>query len=160
MKQGRRAGKGGRKSKGLIVIGTSAGGVETLPQLLERLPADLPAPVFIVLHCSTQSGACLPQVLCRYCRLPAKHPADKERFRAGHIYVARPDYHMLIEDGRIRLDHGPKENRHRPAIDPLFRTAAAGHGKGVIGVVLTGTLDDGAMGLKEIRNKGGRTIVQ
>ena len=92
--------------------------------------------------------------------LAASHPEVGEEIRQGHIYIAPPDYHMLIEQGRIKLSHGPKENLHRPAIDPLFRSAACSYGPRVVGVILTGALDDGTAGLMAIKRRGGVAIVQ
>jgi two-component system chemotaxis response regulator CheB len=144
----------------LIVIGASAGGLEAAQQLVRALPSDLKATVLLVLHTSVRSGSQLPQILERAGPLPASHPEDGERIRKGHIYIAPPDYHMLVEDGRVRVVQGPRENLHRPAIDPLFRSAAVTAGRRVIGVVLTGLLDDGTSGLMVVKAHGGTAIVQ
>ena len=144
----------------IIVIGASAGGVEALKLLAGLLPADLPAAVFVVLHLPPKGRSVLPQILARSGPLPATHPRDGEVIERGRIYVAPPDVHMLLQRGSIRLEHGPRENSHRPAIDPLFRTAAAVYGPRVAGVVLSGLLDDGAAGLVAIRQRGGTTLVQ
>jgi two-component system chemotaxis response regulator CheB len=144
----------------IIVIGASAGGVETLSQLTRHLPADLPAAIFVVLHVPAHSTSLLPQILNRKSPLPALHPADGEAIRNGRIYIAPPDFHLLLEPGRIRLTRGPRENGHRPAVDPLFRTAARSYGPRVVGVVLSGTLDDGTAGLLAIQQRGGVAIVQ
>src|SRR5262249_19585384 len=114
----------------------------------------------IVLHIPPQGPSNLPNILRRVSRLPVAHPNDGERIRSGHIYVAPPDQHLLVERGRLRIAHGPQEKRSRPAIDPLFRSAAQAYGPRVVGVVLTGALDDGTTGLLTIKQRGGITIVQ
>jgi two-component system chemotaxis response regulator CheB len=102
----------------------------------------------------------LPSILARAGHLPAVHADDGAPIVAGHVYIAPPDHHLLLERGRMRVTHGPTEHRARPAIDPMFRTAAASYGPAVIGVVLSGTLGDGTAGLRAIKAAGGRTIVQ
>ncbi len=144
----------------VVVIGASAGGIEALQQLLGALPIDLEAAVLIVLHTSSHAGSLLPQIMQRASRLPAVHPKDGDPIEKGHIYIAPPDYHMIVEGSLIRVIQGPRENLHRPAIDPLFRSAAASYGRRVIGVVLTGSLDDGTSGLMVIHARGGAAIVQ
>lgn len=144
----------------IIVIGASTGGVEALSTLVAGLPADLPAALFVVLHLSPEAPSRLPAILSRVGRLRATHPADGEPIRLGHIYVAPPDRHLVLEPGRVRLVRGPRENRHRPAIDPLFRSAALAYGPQVIGVVLTGALDDGTAGLQAIKERDGLAVVQ
>lgn len=144
----------------IIVIGTSAGGVETLPKLFAPIPKSFPAAFFVVLHVQANTPSLLPHLLNRTNELTALHPRNNERIRHGHIYIAPPDHHLLIEPNRMRLSHGPRENRHRPAIDPLFRTAARTYGPRVIGLILTGTLDDGSVGLLEVKKQNGLTIVQ
>jgi two-component system chemotaxis response regulator CheB len=124
------------------------------------LPADLPAAVFVVLHIAPMGPSVLPAIIGRHSRLPAHHPLDGERIEAGHVYVAPPDYHLLVEDGRARVLQGPRENGNRPAADPLFRSVAASYGKRGAGVVLSGALDDGTAGLAAIKAAGGLTIVQ
>jgi len=146
--------------RNIVVIGCSVGGVEALQRLVAGLPGNFPASIFVVLHLSPQSTSVLPQILSRIGNLPAVHPRDNDQIRLGHIYVAPPDNHLILEDGRVRVTHGPKENRHRPAVDPLFRSAARWHGQRVIGVVLTGSLDDGTAGLLTIKKRGGVAIVQ
>ena len=136
------------------------GGVEALQKLVAALPRDLRAALFIVLHLAPQGTSVLPDILTRAGQLPAMHPRDGELIRMGRIYVAPPDKHMLLEDGRVRVIHGPKENRHRPAVDPLFRSAARWYGSQVIGIVLTGSLDDGTAGLLSIKKAGGLAVVQ
>ncbi len=144
----------------LIVIGASAGGIEALQQLLRQLPADLKAAVLIVVHTSNHPSSVLPHIMQRAGKLPAIHPADGTPIKKGHVYIAPPDFHMLVEGNTLRVIQGPRENLHRPAIDPLFRSAAASFGRRVIGVILTGALDDGTSGLMVVNAHGGGAIVQ
>jgi two-component system, chemotaxis family, protein-glutamate methylesterase/glutaminase len=144
----------------IIVIGTSAGGVKVLSTIIGQLPNDLNAAIFIVLHISPHQPSKLPHILTRAGNLNAVHATDGEPIHPGKIYVAPPDRHLVLEPGRVRVTKGPKENRFRPAIDPLFRSAAYAYGAGVIGVVLTGALDDGTAGLWAIKDRGGIAIVQ
>ncbi len=144
----------------IIVIGASAGGVDALQQLISFLPSDCSASIFIVLHVPQQSSNLLPGILQRKTRLPVQSPEDMANIEPGHVYVAAPNHHLLIEEDHVRSVRGPPENRHRPAIDPLFRSAAWAYGPRVVGVVLTGTLDDGAGGLWAVKTCGGVTIVQ
>jgi two-component system chemotaxis response regulator CheB len=147
-------------TRDIIVIGASAGGVSALSTLVASLPRDLPAAVFIVLHVPADARSFLPIILARDAKLPVVHATDDEPILRGRTYVAPPDKHLLIEDERIRLVHGPKENLHRPSIDALFRSGARWAGPRVIGVVLTGARDDGAVGMRAIKQRGGVTIVQ
>jgi two-component system, chemotaxis family, protein-glutamate methylesterase/glutaminase len=147
-------------NRDIIVLAASAGGVEALTQLCAGLPADLPASVFVVQHVAPTARSVLPELLTRAGPVPAGHPVDGEPILRGRIYVAPPDLHMLIADGQIRLRRGPHENRTRPAADVLFRSAAACCGGRVIGVVLTGLLDDGTAGLIAIKRCGGVSVVQ
>jgi two-component system chemotaxis response regulator CheB len=144
----------------IIVIGTSAGGVKALSNIVEQLPNNLNAAIFIVLHISPHQPSKLPHILTRAGNLNSVHATDGEPIHHGKIYVAPPDRHLLIEPGRVRVTKGPKENRFRPAIDPLFRSAAYAYGPGVIGVVLTGALDDGTAGLWAVKDRGGIAVVQ
>ncbi|HKX45002.1 MAG TPA: chemotaxis protein CheB [Burkholderiaceae bacterium] len=148
-----------RPEQRLIVIGASAGGVPALMRLVSELPFEFAAPLLIVQHIGTHQSV-LPQLLAARSRRDAAHAIDGERLKPGTIRVAPPDHHMLVADGAIVLNRGPRENLARPAIDPLFRSAALAHGPGVIGVVLTGRLDDGTVGLQEIKRRGGITVVQ
>lgn len=148
------------RNHNIVVIGTSAGGVDALRQLLQDLPATLNASLFIVLHTSSQSQNFLPGLLQSYTRLVVTSPTNRQTIRQRHVYIAPPNYHMLIEHGCIRLTQGPRVNYSRPAIDPLFRSAAIHYGKQVIGVILTGMLDDGTAGLGLIKARGGITVVQ
>lgn len=144
----------------IIVLGASAGGVEALSKLASGLPADLPAAVFAVLHIAPHAGSVLPTILNRAGPLPAAHAFEGQPIEHGRIYVAPPDWHLLVKRGHIHLAHGPKENGHRPAADPLFRTAARAYGRRVVGVVLSGNLDDGTAGLLAVKVAGGVAIVQ
>jgi len=144
----------------IVVIGASAGGIEALKEITSHLAPDLDAAIFVVLHVSPDSSGLLPNILNRDSKIPAHQAEDGEPIRPGRIYVAAPDRHMLLERDQVRVVNGPRHNRHRPAIDLLFRTAARHFGKRVTGVVLTGFLDDGSSGLLEIHNAGGATIIQ
>jgi len=146
--------------RNIIVIGCSMGGVEALQRLVAPLPKDFHAALFVVLHLSPQGVSYLPTILSRAGELPAVHPKDGDPIRLGCIYVAPPDNHLLVENGTVRVMRGPRENRHRPAVDPLFRSAAHWYGPRVIGVVMTGALDDGTAGLISIKKRGGVAIVQ
>ncbi|HET9395454.1 MAG TPA: chemotaxis protein CheB [Nitrospiraceae bacterium] len=144
----------------IVAFGASVGGLEALRTIIGALPQDFPAAVFVTLHVGANSSA-LPWILERAGSLPAVHPRDAQVFEPGTIYVAPPDHHMVVEAGRkVRLTKGPRENWARPAIDPLFRSAARAYGPAVIGVVLSGGLNDGAAGLMEIKRSGGVAIVQ
>jgi two-component system, chemotaxis family, protein-glutamate methylesterase/glutaminase len=144
----------------IVVVGASAGGVEALRQLVSGLPPELPAAVFVVLHVLPSGTSVLPQILARQTALTVSAAQDGEPIERGRIYVAPPDHHMLLEPGRVRLTRGPRENGHRPAVDPLFRSAARSYGQRVIGLVLSGALDDGTAGLKMISDGGGSAVVQ
>jgi two-component system, chemotaxis family, protein-glutamate methylesterase/glutaminase len=144
----------------IFVIAASAGGVTALQTLCKGLPGDLDASIFIVQHISPASRSMLPAILDRVSALPATSPREGEEIRTGHIYVAPPDHHMLVKRGRILVRKGPKENRTRPAADPLFRSAAVAYGPRVVGMVLTGTLDDGTAGLLAVKRCGGVAVVQ
>jgi two-component system, chemotaxis family, protein-glutamate methylesterase/glutaminase len=146
-------------SRDLIVIGASAGGVQVLLDLAVGLPADTAACVLVVLHVGAHRSL-LPELMSARGALPARHPHDGEALAPGVIFIAPPDQHMLVDGDHIRLVRGPKENFARPAIDPLFRTAALSHGARVIGVVLSGRLDDGTTGLQMIKQCGGMAVVQ
>lgn len=144
----------------IVVIGASAGGLEALKGLLSAMPPDLDATLLIVLHTASHADSLLAAVLQRASSLPVVHPADGEPIKSGRVYVAPPSFHMIVEEGFVRVLQGPRENLHRPAIDPLFRSAAAAYGPRVIGVILTGMLDDGTAGLMVVRASGGAAIIQ
>jgi two-component system chemotaxis response regulator CheB len=144
----------------VVVVGASAGGVESLQRLIRGLPADFAAPVLVVMHVLSHGTSVLPVILDRLGTLPATHAADGEEIERGKIYVAPPDHHLLVRDGRVSLTHEPREKGHRPAIDRLFRSAAEAYGEAVVGVVLSGALDDGTAGMRAIREHGGHGIAQ
>ncbi len=144
----------------IIVIGASAGGMEALKKLVAQLPSNFPGALFIVWHVAPEHPSMLPQILNRVCPLSVAHAVDKEAIQPGRIYVAPPDHHLLVKPGHVRVTHGPKENRFRPSVDVLFRSAAQAYGPQVIGVVLTGFLDDGAAGLFAVKEQGGKAVVQ
>lgn len=144
----------------IIVIGASAGGVEALRLLVHTLPERLDASVFVTLHFPAHRTSVLPRILSRVGHVPVVHPMDGEHIATGRIYVAPPDFHLLVERKRIHLIRGPRENGHRPAINPMFRSASVAFGPRVIGIVLTGNLDDGTSGLAAIKRHGGLALVQ
>jgi two-component system chemotaxis response regulator CheB len=144
----------------IVVIGGSAGSIEAVTECVRGLPPDFPGSVFVVVHFPGSVTSTLPRILSRAGPLPARHARDGERIEPGRVYVAPPDYHLLLSDGHTRLSRGPKENGHRPAIDPLFRTAAHSYGHRVVGVVLSGNLNDGTAGLLTIKQLGGVAVVQ
>jgi two-component system, chemotaxis family, protein-glutamate methylesterase/glutaminase len=144
----------------IIVIGSSAGGIKALSSIVANLEPDIDAAIFIVQHLGANSPSFLPEIFCDVGSVTAVHPADQEKIKKGKIYVAPPDYHLLVKEGHVRVVRGPQENRFRPAIDALFRSAARTYGPRVLGVVLTGYLDDGTVGLQAIKKRGGLTIVQ
>lgn len=144
----------------IFVIGASAGGVHALIELVAGLPRDLPVSIFVVQHVAPYGKSAMPSILTRSGPLEAVHPEDRTRIQSGRIYVAPPDHHLLIEDGHVRLSRGPTENGHRPAVDVLFRSAARTYGPRVVGVILTGNLDDGTAGLLQVKSHGGVAVVQ
>lgn len=148
------------RAERLIAIGTSAGGVEALKILFSRLSAEIPAAFCVAMHMLPMAESLLPAIIGKVTSLPVHDAVSEMPIEAGKIYIAPPNRHFILEDSRALLTLGPKENRSRPAIDPLFRSAASAYGPKAIGVVLTGMLDDGTAGLKEIKKQGGIAVVQ
>jgi two-component system, chemotaxis family, protein-glutamate methylesterase/glutaminase len=148
------------RGQAVVVAGASAGGVEALITLVRSLPRDFPYAMLVVLHVSPTGTSVLPAILARACFLPVVSPVDGEPVRAGHVYVAPPDSHLVLEESSLRLSQAPRENGHRPAIDPTMRTAAAAYNSATIGIVLSGARDDGTAGLMAIKARGGTAIVQ
>jgi two-component system, chemotaxis family, protein-glutamate methylesterase/glutaminase len=144
----------------IVVIGASSGALDALRAVVPALSPEFPAPICIVVHTSPRSPGVLAAILARAGALPAENAIDGERLRPGRIYVAPPDFHLTVEPGRLRVTRGPRENGFRPAIDPLFRSAAQVFGPGAIGVILTGNLDDGVAGLWAIKQLGGVAMIQ
>jgi len=144
----------------IIVVGASAGGVEALSAVVAQLPADLPAALFVVMHTAQSARRLLPRILTNHGPLPAKDAQDGEPIVHGQIYIAPPDHHLLVHTDHLRVLRGPRENLWRPAIDPLFRSAAVAHGAHVVGVILSGMLDDGVIGLSAVARCGGTALVQ
>jgi two-component system chemotaxis response regulator CheB len=144
----------------VVVVGASAGGVEALRRLIGALDPDFDGSMFVVLHLPSNAHSALPAILSRAGPLPVQHAVDGRVPERGHIYVAPPDSHLLLKPHRMQLLKGPTENGHRPAIDPLFRSAAESYGSRVIGIVLSGVLDDGTNGLLAIAARGGLTVAQ
>lgn len=144
----------------IVAIGGSAGGLEAVQTVLGSLPDVLEASIFVVLHQHSESDAMLAGILSRHTAMPVVSPENGQRFEGSHLYVAPADRHMILYDQKVYLARGPRENRSRPAIDPLFRSAALAGGSGTVGILLSGMLDDGVSGLEAIARCGGVTIVQ
>jgi two-component system chemotaxis response regulator CheB len=144
----------------IVALGASAGGVEALRTVVSRLHRDSAAAYFVVLHTAPTGPSQLARVLNDSGPLPAVSARDGMPIESGTIYVAEPDYHLNVSRGHVHLIRGPKENRVRPSVNSLFRSAAAAYGPTAIGVLLSGCLDDGTIGLWEIKRHGGTTIVQ
>ena len=144
----------------IIVIGGSAGALAPLSTIVRGLPARLPAAIFVVIHTAPDHPGMLARILSRAGSLPAVTADDGAIIRAGHIHVAMPDHHLLITPGSVRVTRGPREHRFRPAVDPLFRTAATAYGPRVVGIILSGGQYHGALGLSYVKTRGGVTIVQ
>nr|WP_290226020.1 chemotaxis protein CheB [Trichocoleus desertorum] len=144
----------------IIVIGASAGGLKALSKIVTSLPDEFNAVIFIVQHIAPNAPSLLPRILSDISNFSVTHPQDGEEIQKGRIYIAPPDHHLLVSQGYMRIVRGPQENRFRPAIDALFRSAARAYGPRVVGVVLTGYLDDGTVGLQAVKKRGGVTVVQ
>ena len=147
-------------ARNIFVIGASAEGIKNLSSVLQALPRDFPGSLFVVLHLAPDSVNAVPAILQRSTALQVKSAEDSEAIRDGVVYIAVPDRHLLVTAGRILVKQGPRENRWRPAIDPLFRSAAATYGPRVTGVILSGLLDDGSSGLWAVKQCGGTAVVQ
>jgi len=146
--------------RNIVVIGGSSGALEPLRTVVATLPPAFSAAVFVVIHTAAESARTLDRVLTRAGPLPVSYARHEQHIDVGHIYIAPPDHHLLIDKDVMRVTRGPRENRVRPAVDPLFRTAAAAHGSSVVGIILSGGQNDGALGLEAIKRAGGVTIVQ
>jgi two-component system chemotaxis response regulator CheB len=144
----------------VVVVGTSLGGLRALREILQPLPADLPAPVLIVQHRVKSPETGLRALLQKVCALPVIEPEDKEIARAGHVYLAPADYHLLVEPGWLALSTEAPVNHARPSVDVLFESAADSYGERVVAVVLTGASEDGAQGARRVQERGGLVIVQ
>jgi two-component system chemotaxis response regulator CheB len=144
----------------IIVIGGSAGSFDALKQIVGRFPPDFPAAVFIVIHLSPRTRSYLPDILQKASSMLVVRASEGAPIRNGTIYVTPPDRHLLISEDHIHLSRGPKEGLQRPSINAAFRSAATSYGNRVIGVLLSGMLDDGAAGIWEIGRRGGVTVVQ
>ncbi len=147
-------------NRDIVVIGASAGGLQAMVELVTPLPAGLPASLFVVVHTAAEGGGAFPEVIQRTSALSVAYATDHDEIAPGRVYVAPPDHHLLVKRSGVRVVRGPRENRFRPAIDPLFRTAARTYGPRVIGIVLSGGLDDGTHGLELIKRHGGLAIAQ
>jgi two-component system chemotaxis response regulator CheB len=147
-------------SRDLVVIGASAGGLDALLKLIVELPRDFRPAIIVVIHTGPDGSGYLRQILARRSPVPVEVAQHGAAIKPGRIYVAPPDFHVLVSDHRLQLGRGPKENGFRPAVDPLFRSASRARGKAVIGVVLSGGLDDGTYGLQTIKDNGGVTVAQ
>jgi len=149
-----------REPHGVVAVGASAGGVEALTEFASGLPADLPYAILVVLHVPANAPSVLAQIIDRSGPLPAVSATDDAPLEAGRIYVAVPNWHLLVEDHRVMLSEGPTESGYRPAINALFRSVALTFGTRAVGVLLSGVLDDGVLGTAAIRARGGTTVVQ
>ena len=144
-----------------VVIGASAGGVQALSALSAALPADLRVPCFVVIHLPRESPSLLPEIFSAHCKRPVGEAQDKEPVQAGTVYIAPPDYHLLLDRGpTLALSTDELVHYSRPSIDVLFESAADVYGKGLLGIILTGWNQDGADGLQAVHRAGGLTIVQ
>jgi two-component system chemotaxis response regulator CheB len=147
-------------ARDIVVIGGSAGGIEALTVFVANVPGNTPVTMIVVVHIPSETTSSLPLILGRASQMPALHAHDGDPLKHGHIYVAPPDFHLLITANKMRVVHGPRVHRHRPAIDPLFCSAALHLGRRVVGIILSGALNDGAAGMLAIKRAGGITMVQ
>jgi two-component system chemotaxis response regulator CheB len=147
-------------SRYIVVVGASAGGIEPLQRLVGGLPTDFPAPIFVIVHTAAHTPRVLDKILERAGSLPCQYAGDDEHFEPGRVYIAQPDRHLLVEDSITKIVYGPRENRHRPSIDTLFRSAALAYRSHTIGVILSGMLDNGTAGLLAVKKLGGIALVQ
>lgn len=148
------------KQQRIIVIGASTGGFEAFKKIIKDLPGNFSASIFIVWHMSPDVRGILPEVLNRESKIFAANAYNNEEIKPNRIYVAPPDHHLIIKESRVIISHGPRENRFRPAVDPLFRSAAFHYRNRVIGIILSGGLDDGTAGLWAVKHHGGIAVVQ
>ena len=146
--------------RSIIVMGASMGGIQAVSAILQDLPKDLAAALLVAIHLSPTEPSILDSILNRSSPLPVLHPKDRQKIREGAVYLAPTDRHLLVEKDRVRVLRSPPENLHRPAIDPLFRSAAYYHRSRVAGVLLTGADSDGTAGLFSVKMRGGVTICQ
>lgn len=151
---------GGRQTYGIVAVGTSYGGVAALQELLPGLAPELPVPVVLVQHRGKEQGTGLCEFLRRHCRLPLAEPDDKEELRAGRVYLAPRDYHLLVEGTHFALSVDAPVAFARPSVDVLFESVADAYRDRAVGVVLTGANRDGARGLARIKSFGGLAVVQ
>lgn len=149
-----------QQHRDIVVLGASAGGLEAVREILAGLPAGARLSLFVVVHTSPRFPSYLAEALAGASKLPVAYALDGEPIRPARVYVAPPDNHLMIGQGRLRVVRGPRENGHRPAVDALFRTAARHLGSRVVGVVLSGALDCGSVGLRLIKAAGGIAVVQ
>jgi two-component system chemotaxis response regulator CheB len=147
-------------SRNIVVVGGSAGALDSLVKLLRNLPQGFPAAILVAVHTAPENTGHLSMILARAGKLPAETATDGSVIQVGRVYVAPPDHHLLVKDGTLRVTRGPRENGFRPALDPLYRTAAAAYGSGVIAIILSGGGDDGILGLSMVKRRGGTIIVQ
>lgn len=144
-----------------VIVGSSAGGIRALGHLLAPLPSDFPLPIIVVQHLHPESESYLPKILAAHCALPVKQAEEREVIQAGSVYIAPPNYHLLIEEDRsFSLSLEPPVRYARPSVDVMFETAVYAYRDKLIGIILTGANDDGSYGVKKLKQMGGYVIVQ